>query len=80
MRFDDLNETPVAIIVHYACHPTTMAWQNPYFTPDYPGVTRQVVEQPPEGYVSFFKGLQVTSVRAVVLPGTEMYIESWVSC
>lgn len=56
VRFDDLNETPVAIIVHYACHPTTMAWQNPYFTPDYPGVTRQVVEQLTGGLCLFLQG------------------------
>src|SRR6266567_1724337 len=37
VRFDDFHEKPVATIVHYACHPTTMAWQCKYFTPDYPG-------------------------------------------
>src|SRR5438552_2791653 len=45
VRFDDLNEQPVAAIVHYACHPTIMAWQNQWVTPDYPGMARRVVEE-----------------------------------
>jgi len=56
IRFDDLDETPVATIVHYACHPTTMAWQCQYFTPDYPGVVRQVVEQQVGGTCLFLQG------------------------
>ncbi len=34
VRFDDLEENPVATLVHYACHPTTMAWQCQYVTPE----------------------------------------------
>lgn len=56
IRFDDLNETPVATIVHYACHPTTNAWQCQYFTPDYPGVVRQVIEQQVGGTCLFLQG------------------------
>lgn len=37
-RFDDLAERPVAMVVHYACHPTIMAWENEWFTPGYPGM------------------------------------------
>jgi len=53
IRFDDYDETPVATIVHYACHPTTMAWDTELFTPDYPGAARQVVEQQIGGTLSF---------------------------
>lgn len=56
VRFDDLEENPVATIVHYACHPTTMAWQCRYFTPDYPGVTRQTVEREVGGLCLFLQG------------------------
>jgi len=56
VRFDDLNENPLATIVHYACHPTTMAWQCQYATPDYPGVVRQVVEQEVGGICLFLQG------------------------
>src|SRR5215469_6006372 len=56
VRIDDLSETPVATIVHYACHPTTMAWQCQYFTPDYPGMARQTVERELGGLCLFLQG------------------------
>jgi hypothetical protein len=56
VRFDDLAENPVVTIVHYACHPTTMAWQCQYFTPDYPGVARQTVEREVGGLCLFLQG------------------------
>jgi hypothetical protein len=45
IRFDALEGAPLAAIMHYACHPTTMAWDNEYVTPDYPGAAKQVVEE-----------------------------------
>jgi hypothetical protein len=56
VRFDDLDENPLATIVHYACHPTFMAWDNQWFTPDYPGMARQVVEQQMGGRCLFLQG------------------------
>jgi len=56
IRFDDYDETPVATIVHYACHPTTMAWDTELFTPDYPGAARRVVEQQIGGTCLFLQG------------------------
>jgi hypothetical protein len=56
VRIDDLNESPMATIVHYACHPTTMAWQCRYFTPDYPGMARQTVEKEIGGLCLFLQG------------------------
>lgn len=44
LRFDDIQEQPLASIVHYACHPILMAWENRVITPDYPGALRQTVE------------------------------------
>lgn len=35
----------VATIVNYACHPTTLAWENDLISPDYPGAMRETVEQ-----------------------------------
>ena len=34
----------VASIVNYACHPTTLAWDNTRISPDYIGALREVVE------------------------------------
>ncbi len=56
VRFDDLDEKPVATIVHYACHGTTMAWQTEWFTPDYPGPMRKTVEEQVGGVCLFLQG------------------------
>lgn len=56
IRFDDLDQRPIATILHYACHPTTMAWQNQFQTPDYPGMARLVVEQQVGGLCLFLQG------------------------
>jgi len=56
IRFDDLDQEPIATIVHYACHPTIIAWQNEAFTPDYPGVVRRVVEAEIGGRCLFLQG------------------------
>lgn len=35
----------IATIVNYACHPTTLAWDNTLISPDYVGAMREVVER-----------------------------------
>ncbi len=32
-------------IINYACHPTTLAWDNTQISPDYPGALREMVTQ-----------------------------------
>ncbi|MBC8870411.1 MAG: neutral/alkaline non-lysosomal ceramidase N-terminal domain-containing protein [Planctomycetes bacterium] len=44
-RITDDGGKPLATIVNYACHPTTLAWENTLISPDYIGATREVVEQ-----------------------------------
>jgi hypothetical protein len=39
----ELGET-LATVVNYACHPTTLAWDNTALSPDYVGAMREVVE------------------------------------
>jgi hypothetical protein len=56
IRFDDLEEKPVATILNYACHGTTMGWQTELFTPDFPGPARQVVEREVGGTCLFLQG------------------------
>lgn len=34
----------LAVVANYACHPTTLAWQNTLISPDFPGAMREVVE------------------------------------
>ena len=44
-RISDASGALVATVVNYACHPTTLAWDNTLVSPDYPGAMREVLEQ-----------------------------------
>jgi hypothetical protein len=44
-RICDRSGRKLATIINYACHPTTLAWQNTLISPDYVGAMREVVEQ-----------------------------------
>ncbi|MGV3724743.1 MAG: hypothetical protein ACO1SX_27920 [Actinomycetota bacterium] len=35
----------LATVVHYGCHPTSLAWENTLLSPDYPGAMRETVER-----------------------------------
>ena len=43
-RVSDLEGNIKATLVNYACHPTTLAWENTAISPDYIGATRELVE------------------------------------
>jgi len=40
----DVTGQPLATIVNYACHPTTLAWQNTLISPDFVGALRETIE------------------------------------
>ncbi len=42
-RITDLSATPLAILVNYACHPTTLAYENTEISPDFVGAMREEV-------------------------------------
>ncbi len=46
----------LATIVNYACHPTTLAWENTLISPDYPGAMREVVEGATQAPCLFLQG------------------------
>jgi len=46
----------MATIVNYACHPTTLAWQNRQLSPDYVGALREIVETATEAPCLFLQG------------------------
>jgi hypothetical protein len=56
IRFDGLDERPLATLVNYACHPTIMGPPNRLITPDYPGAMKRIVEQAVGGKCLFFQG------------------------
>lgn len=52
---DDDGET-LGTVVNYACHPTTLAWENTLISPDYVGAMREVVEQQTAAPCLFLQG------------------------
>jgi hypothetical protein len=44
----------LAVIVNYACHPTTLAWQNKLISPDYLGAMRETIESQFPGALALF--------------------------
>lgn len=52
---DDAGQT-LASIVNYACHPTTLAWENTLISPDYIGAMREVVERETGAPCLFLQG------------------------
>ena len=46
----------LATIVNYACHPTTLAWENTLISPDYVGAIREVVETATRAPCIFIQG------------------------
>ena len=46
----------VATLFNYACHPTTLAWDNRLLSPDYVGAAREVLEQAFDAPALFFHG------------------------
>jgi hypothetical protein len=44
-RVTGANGRVLATLVNYACHPTTLAWENRLLSPDFPGAMREVLER-----------------------------------
>lgn len=56
LGLDDADGNPIATIVNYAMHPTIMAHENQWVTPDFPGRMREVVEDTVGGLCLFLQG------------------------
>lgn len=55
-RISDGSGNPLAVIVNYACHPTTLAWDNTLISPDWVGAMREVIEQEENTLCLFLQG------------------------
>ena len=55
-RVTDDADQLVAAIVNYACHPTTLAWENTQISPDYVGALRETVEEETGALCVFLQG------------------------
>jgi hypothetical protein len=56
LGIDDIDGNPIATIVNYAMHPTVMAHDNQWVTPEFPGAMRAVVESTVGGLCLFLQG------------------------
>lgn len=52
----DATGDVLGTVVNYACHPTTLAWQNTLISPDYVGAMREVIEFNTEAPCLFLQG------------------------
>lgn len=50
------NERTLGTVVNYACHPTTLAWENTLISPDYVGAMRELVERESGAPCLFLQG------------------------
>ncbi len=55
-RVTDADSRPLASIVNYACHPTTLAWGNTLVSPDFPGALCDTVQQATGAPCVFIQG------------------------
>lgn len=55
-RVTAANGTILATIANYACHPTTLAWENRLISPDYVGAMREIIETQTHAPCVFLQG------------------------
>ncbi len=55
-KVEDDKGATLATIINYACHPTTLAWDNTLISPDFPGAMREVIETATKAPCVFLQG------------------------
>jgi hypothetical protein len=55
-RITDFAGRVRGVVVNYACHPTTLAWDNMLISPDYVGAMRELVEESTSAPCFFMQG------------------------
>ena len=53
-RVTSASGRPLATLVNYACHPTTLAWTNRRISPDFVGAMRETIERETEAAPAMF--------------------------
>lgn len=54
LRFDALDREPVAILFHYACHPTILSAANVQYSADFPGAARLTIQNRYPGAICMY--------------------------
>ena len=57
-RYDGVDGSPIATLVNYGCHPTTLGPNNTLYSADYPGVACRAIEAAVGGVAIFTTGPQ----------------------
>lgn len=55
-RITGEHGTLLGTLVNYACHPTTLAWENDAISPDFPGAMRELIEEATGAPCVFLQG------------------------
>jgi hypothetical protein len=55
-RIIDTAGSTLGVVVNYACHPTTLAWENTLISPDWIGAMREIIEREVGGLCVFLQG------------------------
>lgn len=63
---DATTDAPIAVLFGAGCHPTTMGWDNPAVSADYPGVAKRLVSERLGGATALF----VNTTEGDVVPVT----------
>jgi neutral ceramidase len=56
LRVDDLDGSPIAVVLRYSAHPVTVGSRSQVASPDYPGPARDVLERNLGGLALFLQG------------------------
>ncbi len=57
LAFDDTKDDPIAVLFHYACHPTVLSADNLEYSADFPGAARRrIYERYPNAVCLFVNG------------------------
>lgn len=68
-RATNSNGQIIGTIVNYACHPTTLAWENTLLSPDYIGSMREIVTNNTQSPVLFLQGASGELAPAIQYTG-----------
>lgn len=56
LRVDGIDGDPIAVVVNYTCHPTTLHHPNRHITADYPGLVSSRIEEATSAVALFLMG------------------------
>lgn len=71
------DDSLIGTVVNYACHPTTLGWENQSISPDYVGAMREVVERKTNAPCLFLQGASGELAPAEQYSGDQMLADRY---